>query len=75
MSEKETRCVASQEPITRSLATSMRSCHRIFTDQFIFRMVLARILNIFLNSSNQSANPTDLKRIFFAFFIAFSFPF
>ena len=28
-------------------ATSMRSCHGVFTDQFIFRTVLARILNIF----------------------------
>ena len=28
-------------------ATSMRLCHGVFTDQFIFRTVLARILNIF----------------------------
>ena len=28
-------------------ATSMRSCHGVFTDQFTFRTVLARILNIF----------------------------
>ena len=28
-------------------ATSMRSHHSIFTDQFIYRMVLAQILNIF----------------------------
>ena len=28
-------------------ATSMRSSHGVFTDQFIFRTVLARILNIF----------------------------
>ena len=28
-------------------ATSMRLCHDVFTDQFIFRTVLARILNIF----------------------------
>ena len=27
--------------------TSMRSCHGDFTDQFIFRTILARILNIF----------------------------
>ena len=27
-------------------ATSMRSCHDVFPDQFIFRTVLARILNI-----------------------------
>ena len=28
-------------------ATSMRSCHGVFTDQFTFRTVMARILNIF----------------------------
>ena len=28
-------------------ATSMRSCHGVFTDPFIFRTVLMRILNIF----------------------------
>ena len=28
-------------------ATSMRSCRGVFTDQFIFRTVLAQILNIF----------------------------
>jgi len=28
-------------------ATSIRSCHGVFMDQFIFRTVLARILNIF----------------------------
>ena len=28
-------------------ATSMRSCHGVSTDQYIFRMVLAQILNIF----------------------------
>ena len=28
-------------------ATSMHSCQGVFTDQFIFRTVLARILNIF----------------------------
>ena len=28
-------------------ATSMRSCNGVFTDQFIFRTFLARILNIF----------------------------
>ena len=28
-------------------ATSMRLCHDVFSDQFIFRTVLARILNIF----------------------------
>ena len=27
--------------------TSMRSCYCVFTDQFIFRTILARILNIF----------------------------
>ena len=27
--------------------TSMRSCHGVFTDQFIIRTVFARILNIF----------------------------
>ena len=28
-------------------ATSMRLCHGVFKDQFIFRTVLAQILNIF----------------------------
>ena len=28
-------------------ATSMRSCHGVFTDQFIFRTVLTQMLNIF----------------------------
>ena len=28
-------------------ATSMRSCRGVFTEQFIFRTVLAQILNIF----------------------------
>ena len=28
-------------------ANSMRSCYGVFTDQFIFRTVLARILNTF----------------------------
>ena len=56
-------------------ATSMRSCRGVFTDQFIFRTVLARILNIFLNSKNQSAKPTDLKMIFFFLLITFSCPF
>ena len=31
----------------RERATSMRSCHGVFTDQFILRTVLARVLNIF----------------------------
>ena len=28
-------------------ATFMYSCHGVFTDQFIFRMILARISDIF----------------------------
>ena len=47
-------------------ATSMRSSDGVFTDQFTFRTVFAGILNI-LNSTNQSAKPTDLNMIFFAF--------
>ena len=35
------------EALNPERATSMRSCHGVFTDPFIFRTVLMRILNIF----------------------------
>ena len=37
-------CSGAHDP---ELATSMSPCHGVFTDQFIFRTFLARILNIF----------------------------
>ena len=37
-------------------ATSMRLCHDVFTDQFIFRTVLARILNVFQISQTCQQN-------------------
>ena len=46
-------------------ATSMRSCHGVFTDQFLFGTVLALNLEYLLNFTNQSAKPTDLKMIIF----------
>ena len=39
--------LCNQEPITRSEQFFMCSCHGVFTDQFIFRTILARIKNIF----------------------------
>ena len=48
-------------------ATSMHLCHGVFTDQFIFRTVLAQIFEYLVNSTNQSVKPKDLDIIFFAF--------
>ena len=48
-------------------ATSMRSCQGVFTDQFIFSTVLAPNFEYLLNSTKQSAKPTDLEMIFVAF--------
>ena len=38
----------------------MPSCHGVFTDQFIFGMVLGPNIEYLLNSTNRSAKPTDL---------------
>ena len=48
-------------------ASSMRSRHDIFTGQFIFRTVFGANFEYLLNSTNQSAKPTDLKMIFLPF--------
>ena len=48
-------------------ATSMRSCHGVFTDQFTFRTVLARILNIFYIPKPVSKTYRPKKDIFFPF--------
>ena len=63
-----------QEPISPERATSMRSCHGVFEDQFIFRTVLARILNIFKiqQTSQQNLQP---KNDVFCLLITFGFPF
>ena len=55
-------------------ATSMRSCHGVFTDQFIFRTVLTRILNI-IKFYKPVSKTSDLKMIFFFPFnnVKFSF--
>ena len=55
-------------------ATSMRSCHGVFTDQFTFRTVMARILNIFKfhKPVRKTYRP---KNDFFCLLIKFSFPF
>ena len=55
-------------------ATSMHSCHGVFTDQFTFRTVLARILNIFKfhKPVRKTYRP---KNDFFCLLIKFSFPF
>ena len=46
----------------------MYSCHDVFTDQFIFRTVrFGANLEYLLSPTNQSAKPTDLKKIIFAF--------
>ena len=45
-------------------ATSMRSCHGVFTDQFIFRTVFSANLEYLLNFTNQLAKPTDLCFLF-----------
>ena len=49
-------------------ATSTRSCHGVFTDQFLFGTVLALNFEYLLNFINQSAKPTDLKMIIFLSF-------
>ena len=41
-------------------ANSVRSCHGVFTDQFISRTVLARILNIFSIPQTSQQKPTHL---------------
>lgn len=46
-------------------ATFMSSCHGVFSAQFIFRMILARISDIFLSPTNQLAEPR--KMVFFIF--------
>ena len=56
-------------------ATSMRSCHGVFTDQFIFRTVLARVLNIFKFQKPVSKTYRPKNVIFFCLLITFSFPF
>ena len=58
-------------------ATSTRSTrHGVFTDQFIFRTVFGANFEYLLNSTNQSAKPTDVKMIYiFCLLITFSFPF
>ena len=55
-------------------ATSKRSCHGVFTDQFIFRTVLARVLNIFKFQKSVSKTYRS-KNVIFCLFIRFSFPF
>ena len=45
-------------------ATSMRSCHGVFTDQFIFRTVFSANFEYLLNFTNQLAKPTDLCFLF-----------
>ena len=54
--------------------TSMRSYHGIFTDQFIFRMALVRILNILWipQTSQHTCRP---KNDIFYLLMTFSFPF
>ena len=55
-------------------ATSMRSSHGVFTDQYIFRTVLARVLNIFKFQKSVSKTYRS-KNVIFCLFIRFSFPF
>ena len=47
--------------------TSVRLCHGVFTDQFIFLNGVGANFEYLLNSTSQSAKPTDLKMICFAF--------
>ena len=54
-------------------ATSMRSCHGVFTDQFTFRTFLARILNIF--KFHKPVSKTYRPKNDFCLLITFSFPF
>ena len=51
----------------------MRSCHGVFTDQFIFRTILARILNIFYIPKIVSTTFRP-KNDIFGLLITFSFP-
>ena len=55
--------------------TFVRPCHGVFTDQFFFLECFGVNFEYLLNSTNQSAKPTHLKRIFFCLLITFSFPF
>ena len=41
-------------------ATSIRSCHGVFADQFIFENGFGANFDYLLNSTNRSAKPTDL---------------
>ena len=66
MSEKETRCVASQEPITRSEQLPCALVTAFFGPVYIYNGFGAN-REYLLNYSNHSAEPTDLKRIFLYF--------
>ena len=53
----------------------MRLCHGVFTGHFIFRTVLARVLNIFKFQKPVSKTYRPKNVIFFCLLITFSFPF
>ena len=56
-------------------ATSIRLCHDVFTEQYIFRTVLARILNTFEILQTSQQNLYRPKNGIFCLLITFSFPF
>ena len=57
----------------------MRSCHGVFTDQFIFKTVLARIWNIFQIPQTRQQNLQTYKwyslpfnNVYFSFLISYT---
>ena len=62
-----------QEPKNRQRSTFIYSCHRVFTNQFIFRNILARIQSIF-QVPQTSQKLYKLKRGINELLMTFSFP-
>ena len=54
--------------------TSKRSCHGLLMEQYIFRTVLAGILNVFYTAQTSQQNLQTYNDIF-CILITFSFPF
>ena len=54
-------------------ATSMRSCHGGFHGPVNFLNDFGLNFQYLLNSTNESAKPTDLKNFFFCLLMRFSF--